>query len=74
MVFLGASIGTPADRESVAAALPAESPPPGEGEITAIEEPKQPVQPVEKRGDAILFECEALCGTPFDQAVVMPLD
>lgn len=33
-----------------------------------------PVQPVEERGDALLFESEALFGTPFDQAIVMPFD
>lgn len=38
----------------------------------AVEEPRQPAQPLEERGDAMLFESEALFGTPFDQAVVMP--
>ncbi|MEN7972387.1 MAG: hypothetical protein ABFR47_00985 [Verrucomicrobiota bacterium] len=36
--------------------------------------PKQPVQPIEERGDAMLFECEALVGTPFDQEITMPFD
>jgi hypothetical protein len=40
----------------------------------AVEEPKQPVQSLEERGDAMLFEMEALEGTPFDQAVVMPFE
>jgi hypothetical protein len=40
----------------------------------AIQQPKQPVQPVEERGDAMLFEADALHATPFDQAVVMPFD
>ncbi len=40
----------------------------------AIEEPKQPVQSLEERGDAMLFESEVLMGTPFDQAIVMPFD
>jgi hypothetical protein len=40
----------------------------------AVEEPKQPVQSLEERGDAMLFEMEALQGTPFDQAVVMPFE
>ena len=40
----------------------------------AIEEPKKPVQSLEERGDALLFESEALFGAPFDQAVVMPFD
>ncbi len=40
----------------------------------AIEEPKQPVQSLEERGDAMLFESDALFGTPFDQATMMPFD
>ena len=40
----------------------------------AVEEPKQPVQSLEERGDALLFEIDALQGTPFDQAVVMPFE
>jgi hypothetical protein len=34
----------------------------------------QPVQTLEERGDAMLFEIDALQGTPFDQAVVMPFE
>lgn len=33
-----------------------------------------PVQPIEERGDAMLFEIEALQNTPFDQAITMPFD
>ena len=33
-----------------------------------------PVQSVDERGDALLFEIDALQGTPFDQAVTMPFD
>ncbi len=40
----------------------------------AVAEPKQPVQPLKERGDAMLFESDALFGTPFDQAIVMPFD
>lgn len=40
----------------------------------AVEEPKQPVQSLAERGDAMLFESEALMGTPFDQAITMPFD
>ena len=40
----------------------------------AIAEPKRPVQVLEERGDAMLFEGAALQGTPFDKAVVMPFD
>lgn len=32
------------------------------------------VQPLDERGDAMLFEIEALQNTPFDQAVTMPFD
>lgn len=37
-------------------------------------EPERPVQTLEERGDAMLFEASALEGTPFDQAVVMPFE
>jgi len=40
----------------------------------ATEEPKRPVQSLEERGDAMLFEGAALQGTPFDEAVVMPFE
>ncbi len=36
--------------------------------------PQSPVQPVEERGDAMLFEISALEGMPFDQAIVMPFE
>ena len=35
---------------------------------------KVPVQPLEERGDAMLFEIEALQNTPFDEAIVTPFD
>jgi hypothetical protein len=38
------------------------------------EEAQVPVQPLEERGDAMLFEIEALQNTPFDEAVVQPFD
>ncbi len=38
------------------------------------EKPIEPVQTVEERDDAMLFEAEALHGTPFDQAITMPFD
>jgi len=37
----------------------------------AVDE-KAPVQPLEERGDAMLFEIEALQNTPFDEAIVNP--
>ena len=40
-----------------------------------IEAPlQQPVETLEQRGDAMLFEIDALQGTPFDTAVVKPFD
>jgi hypothetical protein len=35
---------------------------------------KAPVQTLEERGDAMLFEIEALQNTPFDEAIVTPFD
>ena len=40
----------------------------------ASQGPKVPVQSLKERGDAMLFEIEALLGTPFDQVVVMPFE
>jgi len=34
----------------------------------------EPVQPLEERGDAMLFEMEALQNMPFDQSITMPFD
>ena len=34
----------------------------------------EPVQPLEERGDAMLFEIDALQNTPFDEAITMPFD
>lgn len=36
--------------------------------------PVQPIQPAEERGDSLVYESEALFGTPFDHAIVMPFD
>jgi hypothetical protein len=41
---------------------------------TAPLEADVPVQPLEDRGDAMLFEADALGNTPFDEAIVMPFD
>ena len=38
------------------------------------ERPVEPVQPIEERGDAMLFEAEVLGGMPFDQSITMPFD
>ena len=40
----------------------------------ATNDVKEPVQPVEERGDAMLFEIEALQNMPFDEAIVTPFD
>lgn len=39
-----------------------------------LEEFHTPVEPVEGRGDAMLFEIDALQGTPFDQEIISPFD
>lgn len=64
-----ANLATPAEPLS-----PAEQAPCVDEAPVAVEEPETPVQPLEERGDAMLFECEALYGTPFDQAITMPFD
>ena len=33
-----------------------------------------PVQPIEERGDAMLFEIDALGNMPFDTSITMPFD
>jgi hypothetical protein len=40
----------------------------------ATAEASGPVQPLEERGDAMLFEIDALQNTPFDEAIVTPFD
>lgn len=35
---------------------------------------REPVQPLEERGDAMLFEMDALQNMPFDQSITMPFD
>jgi hypothetical protein len=53
------------------------SPIPDSERVTAPEaavEVSAPVQSVGERADAMLFESEALLGTPFDHAVVAPFD
>lgn len=63
------NLATPTEPRSPAEQAPcvAETP-------EAVEEPKVTVQSIAERGDAMLFESEALYGTPFDQAIVMPFD
>ena len=43
-------------------------------EMSVTNEAPVPVQPLEERGDAMLFEVEALQNTPFDDAIVKPFD
>lgn len=42
--------------------------------VSEVEAVQEPVQSIDERGDAMLFEAEALVGTPFDQAIVMPFE
>ena len=44
------------------------------GVAVAEIKPQPPIQPIEERGDAMLFESEALFGTPFDRAIVIPFN
>lgn len=66
--------------EPVASPLETTAPPvealrPAEGGTSEEQEAiQEPVQSLEERGDALLFESDALQGTPFDQAVVMPFE
>lgn len=73
------AVETPLGQALEGSAMSAESLPPGEmprlvEAPVAAESPREPVQSLEERGDAMLFEGEALVGTPFDQPVVMPFD
>lgn len=36
--------------------------------------PEEPARRLEERGDAMLFEIDALVNTPFDESIVQPLD
>ncbi|MDF7800852.1 hypothetical protein P4C99_15360 [Pontiellaceae bacterium B1224] len=46
-----------------------------EGVVEVVEPPVfKPVQTLEERGDAMLFEAQALLDTPFDQSITMPFD
>ena len=49
---------------------PGVAPPTNQAPVDA----KMPIQPLEDRGDAMLFEIEALQNTPFDEAIVTPFD
>ena len=42
--------------------------------VSATNGAQESVQPLEERGDAMLFEIEALQNTPFDEAITMPFD
>ncbi len=43
-------------------------------EACPVEAVQQPVQSIEDRGDAMLFEIDALNNTPFDRAITQPFD
>lgn len=42
--------------------------------VEKLEQVQEPVLPVEERGDAMLFEMDALQGLPFDATITMPFD
>ena len=72
----------PAPQESVLKAVSkeAEDPVAEPAEVApvvevAVETPFfEPVQTLDERGDAVLFEAQALMDTPFDQSITMPFD
>ena len=53
---------------------PADVPLAGPATNDASVDAKEPVQPLEERGDAMLFEVEALGNTPFDESITMPFE
>lgn len=61
-------LATEAEAEPFAASIPVAT-----NAIPPIEV-QVPVQPIEERGDAMLYEIDALQGTPFDKAVTQPFD
>ncbi len=70
-VWLRTSPETPSVPEPVAM--------PGEQQVVPVTnqvpvDAHVPVQPLEERGDAMLFEIDALQNTPFDEAIVMPFE
>lgn len=64
----------PMDVTAVAAADPLPPVAVEQVEVAVVETVAAPVESVEERNDAMLMEAEALFGTPFDHAVVMPFD
>ncbi|MBN2163669.1 MAG: hypothetical protein JXR25_07345 [Pontiellaceae bacterium] len=59
---------------SVPAAIPvADEAPPVAPPVVEVPEPSS-VQSLEERGDAMLFEIDALGSTPFDQETISPFD
>jgi len=69
--------GTRTEQPMGVAATPSESfsaPEPVSTNVARPVEVQVPVQPIEERGDAMLYEIDALQGTPFDQSITMPHD
>ncbi len=71
-VWLRSSPETPSMPESIA--ISGEQQTAVQMAVPATNEAPVPVQPLEERGDAMLFEIEALQNTPFDEAIVTPFD
>ena len=59
----------PAVPDPLISSLPAEI-----DSVEVVEESLSPVQTLEERGDALLFEIDALQAMPFDQAIVSPFE
>ena len=49
------------------------TPVPADRAVVPLSE-SEPVQPIEERGDAMLFEIDALQNTPFTDAITRPFD
>lgn len=67
----GLSLFQHPDSAEDAAAVPVEV---IQEQVVVAEMIQRRVQSLEERGDAMLFDSEALSGLPFAQAIVMPFD
>ena len=71
-VWVRSAPETPSVPESVAIPGGQQAVVPATNQMPA--ETHEPIQPLEERGDAMLYEIDALRNTPFDEAIVQPFD
>ncbi len=69
----------PIEEEMLTIEAPAEKMPPSiapavDPVVVAAEPEREEAQTLEERGDAMLFEIDALQNMPFDQSITMPFD